>query len=68
MLPRCENCGEPIKRIKKAFHNVIPEYCPLCGAKISIESKNKVMNYELITGIIGVLIFLIMIGIFILFY
>lgn len=68
MIARCEKCGEPIKRIKKAFYCPVPEYCPSCGAKFSIENKNQVRYYELITGVIGILIFLIMIGIFILFH
>jgi len=68
MIARCEKCGEPIKRIKKAFYCPIPEYCPSCGAKFSTENKNKVINYEYISVGIGLLIFLIMIGIFFLFY
>jgi NAD-dependent SIR2 family protein deacetylase len=68
MIARCEKCGEPIKRINKMFTRPIPEYCPSCSAKFSIEDKKKVINYEYISFGIGLLIFLITIGIFILFH
>jgi len=48
MIPRCGKCGKPINRIKYKLIHSIPSYCPTCGAKISLQQKRDVTNYEIV--------------------
>ena len=48
MTPRCENCGKWIHRLRYKLIHSIPAYCPSCGAKISLEQKKNIIDFEII--------------------
>jgi uncharacterized protein (DUF983 family) len=65
MRPRCEKCGKRIQRIQRRLIHFYPDYCPSCGAEISLKQKSFLIKYETIICIIAFIIFAIVMIIFV---
>jgi hypothetical protein len=66
--PRCKKCGKRLYRNYSPFKNYmwreLPEYCPKCGEKLSLDEKKKLLEHDeflWMLSCISIIIFLIII-------